>query len=225
MSRVRRGQWRVGSLPLAAALSLIAIIATASLSFISLVPERYIPAVALGANALLVLILPVAAGIAAVLKYTAIPQLRAASFSIPQIIQIAAAGAFIGWLDVATVSVVGVAGAVTTLLWLIVVFVGRLNPALAWERTDDGTRTDAGNIFPTAVTLDPAPDFVAPAPESFWVLVPDERHIVDDNGETLFTVGPSAWALAVGYTDTTLTIRDFSGREGQLTDITGVIRN
>lgn len=217
---------RIGRFPLVAMLSLIAVIGTVTLSFASLVVGTYIPILLVGTGGVLVCGIPLVAGVYAVLRYTRFPRLRIGAFTVAQAMQVAAGATLLGWLGVAGVGVVGGAGAVLAGLWLTVLCIGRFVPALRWgEAAVTVPRADSGNIFPAVRPHDFVDESEGPAEASAWVLVPEDRPVVDDNGEVLFTVGPTAWAQAVGSTETALRIRDFSGREGTLTDVTGVIRN
>ena len=93
---------------------------------------------------------------------------------------------------------------------------------------------------PRAAAVDPVPEAAEamfrahgeraavvepPAHQPFWVLVPEERGVVDENGHMLFVVSPTAWALAIEERPDALVLRDFDGRVGTLTNVTGVIRN
>ncbi|WP_299087814.1 hypothetical protein [uncultured Microbacterium sp.] len=64
----------------------------------------------------------------------------------------------------------------------------------------------------------------APATQAFWALAPVERDVVDDAGETLFTVGPTAWALVIEDRGDSFVVRHEDGRIGSLRDISGVTR-
>lgn len=220
---------RVGPLLLTDAIGVIFAVATVSLSFVSFVPQEYLTVFIAGANAFLTAAIPaIAAALSVAVRVR--QRDRVAGFTPVQLQFVAAVGATIGWLNVAWAGTVAFLGLIIGVLWVAFVILSRFIPALREPVTASSVAAVAydGNIFP-AVAAEPAPAASAtpaPAPDvTFWVLVPDERPVVDDNGKTLFTVGPTAWALAVRSDTTSLRIRDFSGAEGQLTDVTGVIRN
>lgn len=58
----------------------------------------------------------------------------------------------------------------------------------------------------------------------FWALSPVERDVVDANGQAIFQVGPTAWALVVEDRGDSFVIRHDDGRTGVLADISGVTR-
>lgn len=58
----------------------------------------------------------------------------------------------------------------------------------------------------------------------FWALSPVERDVVDENGQAIFQVGPTAWALVVEDRGDSFVIRHDDGRTGVLADISGVTR-
>ncbi|MGZ8804495.1 MAG: hypothetical protein ACXWZG_04245 [Microbacterium sp.] len=63
-----------------------------------------------------------------------------------------------------------------------------------------------------------------PAPQAFWALAPEERHVVDDSGLPLFVIGPSAWALVLEDRGEVFVIRHEDGRVGYLHDVSDVTR-
>lgn len=222
---------RVGPMLLTDAIGIVFAVATVSLSFVSFVPQEYLTVFIAGANAFLTAAVPsIAAALSVAVRVR--QRHRVAGFTPVQLQFVAAVGATIGWLNVAWAGTVAFLGLIIGVLWVAFVILSRFIPALREPVAVSSVAAVAydGNIFP-AVVAEPAPASAAaatpaPAPDvTFWVLVPDERPVVDDNGKTLFTVGPTAWALAVRSDTTSLRIRDFSGAEGQLTDVTGVIRN
>lgn len=62
------------------------------------------------------------------------------------------------------------------------------------------------------------------ATQAFWALAPEERAVVSDSGETLFTIGPTAWALVIEDRGDYYLVRHEDGRVGQLRDVSGVTR-
>lgn len=67
-------------------------------------------------------------------------------------------------------------------------------------------------------------DEPAPRQQAFWALAPEERDVVDDNGNTLFRVGPTAWALVIEDRGESFVIRHEDGTVGHLNDVEGVTR-
>jgi hypothetical protein len=64
----------------------------------------------------------------------------------------------------------------------------------------------------------------APQQQAFWALVPVERDVVDDYGNPLFRIGPTAWALVIEDRGEVFVIRHEDGRVGYLHDVSGVTR-
>ena len=62
------------------------------------------------------------------------------------------------------------------------------------------------------------------ASQAFWALAPVERDVVDENGTTIFTIGPTAWALVIEDRVDRFVVRHEDGRIGYLTDVSGVTR-
>ena len=60
--------------------------------------------------------------------------------------------------------------------------------------------------------------------QAFWALVPVERDVVDDYGNPLFRIGPTAWALVIEDRGEAFVVRHEDGRVGYLHDVTGVTR-
>lgn len=56
-------------------------------------------------------------------------------------------------------------------------------------------------------------------PEPFWILAPTERDVLDERGEPLFRIGPTAWALAIEDRGGAFVVRHEDGRIGYLHDI------
>ncbi len=80
--------------------------------------------------------------------------------------------------------------------------------------------SDDTRVIDVAVDEQPAPA----ATQAFWALSPVERDVVDGDGETLFTVGPSAWALVIEDRGDSFVVRHEDGRIGELRDVSGVTR-
>ncbi|WP_404432519.1 hypothetical protein LG299_00630 [Microbacterium lacus] len=70
----------------------------------------------------------------------------------------------------------------------------------------------------------PVEDEPAPRQQAFWALAPEERDVVDENGTTLFQVGPTAWALVIEDRGESFVIRHEDGTIGYLNDVEGVTR-
>ncbi|MFT4052498.1 MAG: hypothetical protein QM677_09640 [Microbacterium sp.] len=83
-------------------------------------------------------------------------------------------------------------------------------------------------VATSAETTDVAePEEVVTAPaasQAFWALAPVERDIVDETGERIFTIGPTAWALVIEDRGDSFVVRHEDGRIGYLTDVSGVTR-
>ncbi|HOQ21796.1 MAG TPA: hypothetical protein PLN62_05145 [Microbacterium sp.] len=62
------------------------------------------------------------------------------------------------------------------------------------------------------------------ASQAFWALAPVERDVVDESGATIFTIGPTAWALVIEDRGDSFVVRHEDGRIGYLTDVSGVTR-
>ncbi|WP_309066330.1 hypothetical protein [Microbacterium sp.] len=92
---------------------------------------------------------------------------------------------------------------------------------------DTGTSTTVspGDYAPSysrrSTARDPETDG-QPAP--FWILVPTERDVLDENGRPLFRIGPTAWALAIEDRGGAYVVRHDDGRIGYLHDITDVTK-
>lgn len=56
-------------------------------------------------------------------------------------------------------------------------------------------------------------------PEPFWILAPTERDVLDERGQPLFRIGPTAWALALEDRGGAFVVRHEDGRIGYLHDI------
>lgn len=65
---------------------------------------------------------------------------------------------------------------------------------------------------------------VAAAQQPFWALAPVERDVLDERGEPLFVVGPTAWALVIEDRGEVFVVRHEDGRIGYLHDVTDVTR-
>lgn len=63
-----------------------------------------------------------------------------------------------------------------------------------------------------------------PASQAFWALAPEERPVIDASGSTIFTIGPTAWALVIEDRGDVFVVRHEDGRIGFLTDVSGVMR-
>ncbi|WP_336646204.1 hypothetical protein [Microbacterium sp. USHLN186] len=61
-------------------------------------------------------------------------------------------------------------------------------------------------------------------PEPFWILAPTERDVLDEHGQPLFRVGPTAWALALEDRGGAFVVRHEDGRIGYLHDISDITK-
>lgn len=82
--------------------------------------------------------------------------------------------------------------------------------------------SDDTHVVDVAPAEEPA--VAAPASQAFWALVPVERDVVDDQGATLFTIDPTAWALVIEDRGDSFVVRHEDGRVGYLHDVSGVTR-
>ncbi|MFS2281570.1 hypothetical protein V2S04_12220 [Microbacterium sp. OR21] len=77
----------------------------------------------------------------------------------------------------------------------------------------------------SAETADPRPTRSASTPqEPFWILAPTDRDVLDEHGEPLFRVGPTAWALAIEDRGGAFVVRHEDGRIGYLHDISDITK-
>lgn len=84
----------------------------------------------------------------------------------------------------------------------------------------DDADLDATN--PRSTTPDPRS--TTPDPQPFWILAPTEREIHDERGQTIFTIGPTAWALVIEDRGGAYVVRHDDGRIGYLHDISGITK-
>ncbi|MGW9626749.1 hypothetical protein [Microbacterium sp. NPDC055521] len=61
-------------------------------------------------------------------------------------------------------------------------------------------------------------------PEPFWILAPTERDVLDERGQPLFRIGPTAWALAIEDRGGAFVVRHEDGRIGYLHDILDITK-
>ncbi|MDF2578492.1 MAG: hypothetical protein K0S49_71 [Microbacterium sp.] len=80
---------------------------------------------------------------------------------------------------------------------------------------------DAAEPFDTGATTVIEP---IAAPQAFWALAPEERDVLDEMGEPLFRVGPTAWALVIEDRGEVFVVRHEDGRVGYLHDTSDVTR-
>ena len=94
-----------------------------------------------------------------------------------------------------------------------------------WPPAPDGT---APAFADDAATADAVPEESVQVPRSahqaFWALVPEERDVHDERGETAFRIGPTAWALVIEDRGEVFVVRHEDGRIGYLHDVSGVTR-
>ena len=76
-----------------------------------------------------------------------------------------------------------------------------------------------------AVDLDATnPRGQAPAAQPFWILAPTERDVHDERGETLFRIGPDAWALVIEDRGGAYVVRHDDGRIGYLHELADIAK-
>ncbi|MBA8816292.1 hypothetical protein FHX48_001365 [Microbacterium halimionae] len=62
------------------------------------------------------------------------------------------------------------------------------------------------------------------AHQAFWALSPVERDVLDVQGNPIFSVGPTAWALVIEDRGEVFVVRHEDGRVGFLHDVSGITR-
>lgn len=99
-------------------------------------------------------------------------------------------------------------------------------PAAA-EAADAGSKDSVPLSASSHVNADAATESQnAPSTGPFWVWSPAPREVVDESsGAVIFSIGPTAWALAVDDRGSELVIRHDDGRVGVLRDIEGLTRS
>lgn len=60
--------------------------------------------------------------------------------------------------------------------------------------------------------------------QAFWALSPVERDVLDVQGNPIFSVGPTAWALVIEDRGEVFVVRHEDGRVGFLHDVSGITR-
>ncbi len=60
--------------------------------------------------------------------------------------------------------------------------------------------------------------------QPFWALAPTERDVLDERGEPLFRIGPTAWALVIEDRGGAYVVRHDDGRVGYLHDISDITK-
>ncbi|MGW8483434.1 hypothetical protein ACWGJP_09855 [Microbacterium sp. NPDC055903] len=60
--------------------------------------------------------------------------------------------------------------------------------------------------------------------QPFWALAPTERDVVDERGEPIFRIGPTAWALVIEDRGGAFVVRHDDGRIGYLHDIADITK-
>lgn len=95
----------------------------------------------------------------------------------------------------------------------------------------DGITGSVDSVIPADVdpvgaqAADPQPTGSASTrQEPFWILAPTERDVLDEHGEPLFRVGPTAWALAIEDRGGAFVVRHEDGRIGYLHDISDITK-
>jgi len=77
---------------------------------------------------------------------------------------------------------------------------------------------DVDQTAPRAVVTEPG------ASQPFWALAPTERHVLDERGEPLFSIGPTAWALVIEDRGGAYVVRHDDGRVGYLHDVSDITK-
>lgn len=93
--------------------------------------------------------------------------------------------------------------------------------APAHSDAEGSAPADAAEPFDTGATTVIEP---VAAPQAFWALAPEERDVLDEMGEPLFRVGPTAWALVIEDRGEVFVVRHEDGRVGYLHDTSDVTR-
>ncbi len=79
-------------------------------------------------------------------------------------------------------------------------------------------------IVTRAVDIDATNPRTAPAAQPFWALAPTERDVFDEQGQPLFRIGPTAWALVIEDRGGAYVVRHDDGRIGYLHDIADITK-
>lgn len=77
---------------------------------------------------------------------------------------------------------------------------------------------DVDQTAPRAVVVEPGES------QPFWALAPTERQVLDDRGEALFSIGPTAWALVIEDRGGAYVVRHDDGRIGYLHDVSDITK-
>ena len=86
------------------------------------------------------------------------------------------------------------------------------------DPVDDVVDVDVDQTSPREVAVD------QPAAQPFWALAPTERYVLDERGEPLFRIGPTAWALVIEDRGGAYVVRHDDGRIGYLHDIADITK-
>ncbi|MDQ0612476.1 hypothetical protein QF046_000117 [Microbacterium sp. W4I4] len=65
---------------------------------------------------------------------------------------------------------------------------------------------------------------VDPDAQPFWILASTERDVLDERGQPLYRIGPSAWTLVIEDRDGAYVVRHDDGRIGYLHDLTDITK-
>lgn len=102
------------------------------------------------------------------------------------------------------------------------------SPGEPMLRRDRGEQpSEPTEAEPMGVESPVGTDSYAPSssrPEPFWILAPTERDVLDEHGEPLFRIGPTAWALAIEDRGGAFVVRHEDGRIGYLHDISDITK-
>src|SRR5690606_6332512 len=63
-----------------------------------------------------------------------------------------------------------------------------------------------------------------PEAQPFWILASTERDVLDERGQPLYRIGPSAWTLVIEDRDGAYVVRHDDGRIGYLHDLTDITK-
>lgn len=97
----------------------------------------------------------------------------------------------------------------------------------ATETPADLSAAPAPDAAVPASASAPAPDAspqAAATPQPFWALAPVERDVHDFDGNPIYRVGPTAWALVLEDRGSYFVMRHDDGRIGYLHDTSGITR-
>lgn len=95
-----------------------------------------------------------------------------------------------------------------------------------FDGVEDVAAADADDSFIDVDQTAPRAAAVAGPGDSqpFWALAPTERDVLDERGEPLFKIGPTAWALVIEDRGGAYVVRHDDGRVGYLHDVSDMTK-